>query len=60
VNYEAIAYRLASAIDAVPAPWSGPRRGVGPLTTQRRFLNRTPDNPEGTLGPFSRPAGPPG
>jgi hypothetical protein len=60
VNYESIAYRLASAIDAVPAPWSGPRRGVGPEATQRRFLNRTPDNPEGTLGPFSRPPVPPG
>ncbi|MCZ4097815.1 MULTISPECIES: hypothetical protein [Streptomyces] len=26
VNYEALAYRLARDIDAVPAPWSGPRR----------------------------------
>jgi hypothetical protein len=26
VNYESIAYALAYRIDAVPAPWSGPRR----------------------------------
>jgi hypothetical protein len=27
VNYEALAYRIASLIDAPPGPWSGPRRG---------------------------------
>jgi hypothetical protein len=26
VNYEAAAYQIAAAIDAVPAPWSGPRK----------------------------------
>ncbi|MFJ2349775.1 hypothetical protein [Streptomyces antimycoticus] len=26
VNYETLAYRLAQDIDAVPTPWSGPRR----------------------------------
>jgi hypothetical protein len=26
VNYESAAYSIAAAIDAVPAPWSGPRR----------------------------------
>ena len=26
VNYESAAYQIAAAIDAVPAPWSGPRR----------------------------------
>jgi hypothetical protein len=26
VNYETLAYRLAYDVDAVPAPWSGPRR----------------------------------
>ncbi|MDD9376164.1 hypothetical protein M8Z33_05675 [Streptomyces sp. ZAF1911] len=32
VNYEAVAYALAYRIDAVPAPWSGPRRrGGGPV-----------------------------
>jgi hypothetical protein len=55
VNYESIAYRLALKIDAVPARWSGPRRGGVPPLAQRRFVNRTPDNPEGTLGPFTRP-----
>ncbi len=37
VNYEAVAYELAYRIDAVAAPWSGPRR------TQRQVLSvRTP------------------
>lgn len=27
VNYEALAYRIASLVDAPPGPWSGPRRG---------------------------------
>ena len=28
VNYESAAYWIAAAIDAVPAPWSGPRRNA--------------------------------
>ena len=28
VNYEAASYAVAAAIDAVPAPWSGPRRTI--------------------------------
>ena len=37
MNYEALAYTLAYRIDAVAAPWSGPRR------TQRQVLAvRTP------------------
>ncbi len=36
VNYEVLAYELAYLIDAVPAPWSGPRRthphAIAPLT----------------------------
>jgi hypothetical protein len=55
VNYESIAYRMASAIDAVPARWSGPRRANAAPPAQRRFVNRTPDNPEGTIGPFTVP-----
>ncbi len=55
VNYESIAYRMASTIDAVPARWSGPRRANVPPAAQRRFVNRTPDNPEGTVGPFTLP-----
>jgi hypothetical protein len=58
VNYESIAYRIASAIDAVPARWSGPRRGGVPTSEPRRFVNRTPDNPDGTAGPFARPTAP--
>jgi hypothetical protein len=30
VNYEQAAYALAAAVDAVPALWSGPRRGHAP------------------------------
>jgi hypothetical protein len=52
VNYESIAYRLAFAIDAVPAAWSGPRRsGEGPITPIR-VINRTPENPEGAPPDF--------
>jgi hypothetical protein len=58
VNYETIAYRLAYAIDAVPAAWSGPRRSGEAPMAPRRVVNRTPENPEGApprpLG--SRPA----
>ncbi len=57
VNYEPIAYRLAFGIDAVPAPWSGPRRRAVPAVARRRFLNRTPDDPEGAPGPFTRRPG---
>jgi hypothetical protein len=47
VNYEAAAYKLAAALDAVPAPWSGPRRhGWEPLEP-RRLANRTPEHPDG-------------
>ncbi|MCW2777314.1 MAG: hypothetical protein JWN17_1039 [Frankiales bacterium] len=42
VNYEAVAYALARELDAVPAPWTGPRRGGdGPLAPVRP-RNRTP------------------
>lgn len=49
VNYESIAYRLAYQIDAVPAPWSGPRRFPGDPLTPRRTVNRTPEDPEGEI-----------
>ena len=29
-----------------------------PPPAQGRFVNRTPDNPEGTMGPFARPTTP--
>jgi hypothetical protein len=47
VNYEAIAYRLAFAIDAPPALWSGPRRVPTVPVEPRRLFDRTPENPEG-------------
>jgi hypothetical protein len=47
VNYETAAYQLAWSIDAVPAPWSGPRRNAETTIAPRRFANRTPDDPEG-------------
>jgi hypothetical protein len=42
VNYEAIAYALARHIDAVPAPWSGPRRWPAETIPVRRPANRAP------------------
>jgi hypothetical protein len=48
VNYEAVAYALASRLDAVPAPWAGPRRiGEAPIKPVR------PPNRHPT--PLSRP-----
>ena len=51
VNYEPIAYRLAYAIDAVPAAWSGPRRSGEPAVAPKRIVNRTPEHPEGAPSP---------
>jgi hypothetical protein len=43
VNYEQAAYALAAAIDAVPALWSGPRRGgEPPIPPIRPPLGRPP------------------
>jgi len=47
VNYESIAYRLAYALDVVPAAWSGPRRSGEPPAAPQLVINRTPDRPEG-------------
>jgi len=41
-NYEALAYELAARIDAVPAPWSGPRRPPLPVEFPARPANRLP------------------
>jgi hypothetical protein len=47
VNYEAAAYKLAFAVDAVPARWTGPRRhALGPMEPHRQ-PNRTPEHPDG-------------
>lgn len=43
VNYEAAAYRLADRLTVPPAPWSGPRRHVGPnIVEPRRPPHRRP------------------
>ena len=47
VNYETAAYRLAYGLDAVPARWSGGRRGGGEPYEPGRLVIRTPDFPEG-------------
>jgi hypothetical protein len=47
VNYEAVAYALAGVLDAVPGPWTGPRRtGDAPMPPLRP-PNRTPTPHEG-------------
>jgi hypothetical protein len=42
VNYEAVAYALAALLDAVPAPWTGPRRTGDATMAPLRPANRTP------------------
>ncbi|MFD9637382.1 hypothetical protein ACFWX8_43185, partial [Streptomyces violascens] len=42
VNYEALAMRIARDIDAVPAPWSGPRRTPVAIRTPVTPINRKP------------------
>lgn len=42
VNYEAVAYALADRLDAVPGPWTGPRRTLDEQVTPRRPTNRLP------------------
>lgn len=45
VNYEASAYRLADRLVVPPAPWSGPRRHIGPnIVEPRRPPHRRPVN----------------
>jgi hypothetical protein len=46
-NYEAVAYELAARIDAVPAPWSGPRRPPLPVVEPQMPVNRTPGGGSG-------------
>lgn len=47
VNYESIAFRLCYQIDAVPAPWSGPRRWKTIDIDFPTITNRTPETPNG-------------
>jgi hypothetical protein len=42
INYESTAYALAYKIDAVPAPWSGPRRTPGQSVKVRSPRDRKP------------------
>ena len=46
VNYESTVYELAYRIDAVPAPWSGPRRRPGQRMTVRSPQDRQPTVPK--------------
>jgi hypothetical protein len=46
-NYESVAYALAAEIDAVPAPWSGPRRPPLPVIYPHRPVNRLPGGGSG-------------
>ena len=48
VNYEALAYELARRTDAVPAPWSGPRRWPATPIPVRRPPTRAPDETDPT------------
>jgi hypothetical protein len=45
INYEATVYALAYQIDAVPAPWSGPRRRPGQRVSVRSPIDRRPTVP---------------
>jgi hypothetical protein len=42
VNYESVAYALAEVLDAVPGPWTGPRRTSDPPMAPLRPANRKP------------------
>ncbi|HUR51355.1 MAG TPA: hypothetical protein VMZ11_04450 [Mycobacteriales bacterium] len=42
VNYERVAYALADRLDAVPGPWTGPRRTGDPVVPPVRPANRLP------------------
>ena len=57
VNYESTVYFLAALTNAVPAPWSGPRRRLVPIAPQRP-KDRTPDDPEANRQPEGRRSGP--
>ena len=46
INYEDVAYRLAWRLDAVPAPWTGPRRTSDLPMSPIRPRNRVPTTTE--------------
>ena len=47
VNYEDVVFKLAFEIDAIPAPWAGPRRWQEVEINFPTVVNRTPEQPEG-------------
>lgn len=51
VNYEPLAYELASRVDAVPALWSGPRRKLRAVMAPNRPPDRKPETPDVTHPP---------
>jgi hypothetical protein len=52
VNYETVAYRLADRLVVPPAPWSGPRRHVGPdIVEPRRPPHRRPAHSADAFAP---------
>ena len=53
VNYEAISYDLAAMIDAVPALWSGPRRGAPAPVAPHTPVNRQPGGGSAPLSKWS-------
>jgi hypothetical protein len=53
VNYESISYQVAAMIDAVPALWSGPRRGVAAPIKPFTPVNRLPGGGSGPVSKFS-------
>jgi hypothetical protein len=63
VNYETLAYTLARHTDAVPAPWSGPRRWPAETIPVHRPANRAPKDakppffPAGGSGTPARSSG---
>jgi hypothetical protein len=60
VNYEAVAYALADRLDAVPGPWTGPRRTGDPPVAPLRPPNRTPTPyAPGSGAPAPQPAAEP-
>ncbi|HTV11324.1 MAG TPA: hypothetical protein VME20_05615 [Acidimicrobiales bacterium] len=56
VNYEALAYGLAERTDAVPAPWSGPRRWRAGTIPVQRPANRRPSDAPGSVMPSEEQA----
>ncbi|MFD3453145.1 hypothetical protein ACFWVC_13305 [Streptomyces sp. NPDC058691] len=56
VNYEELAYRFAYLFDAVPAPWSGPRRTLEETMMPITPVDRRPAGPASGAGPGPGPS----